>query len=336
MDQFTLVIVIIAVALVFDFVNGAHDAANSIATVVSTGVLPMTVAVIAAGLVNYIGGVFFGTSVAMTISKDILQPHASTLVVILAALVGAIAWNVITWLGGIPSSSSHALMGGLMGAGYAGFDTDGVKWLGLGKIVLSLILSPLLGMFFGILIMAAVLWVTIPFKAGKLEGKFRFLQIASALSMAAGHGANDAQKTMGIITMALLSAGYIAPVNGKIAIPFWVINLCSAVIALGTFAGGKKMIGTVGRKIYHMKPFEGFAAEFTAATVIFLFSRVGLPVSTTHVITGAILGVGSSKSISLVGWGVTGTILLTWCSTILASGFVSGLSYLALKQIFGA
>lgn len=315
----TLVITVIIFALIFDFINGFHDTANAIATVVSTGVLPLRTAIMLAAVLNFIGALT-GTAVASTIGKGIITPDTITLVVVLAALIGAIFWNLFTWYFGIPSSSSHAMVGGLLGAGIAHSGVASIQSAGMVKILLSLVISPLVGMLIAFSLMVALLWAFRRAAPIAVSGLFRKLQMVSAGFMALSHGSNDAQKTMGVITMALVAYGSVQMTGSKLLVPTWVVLASAAAMGLGTAAGGVRIIKTLGTKIIDLKPVHGFAAETAAAGVIFTASHFGLPVSTTHCISGAILGVGASQSVSAVRWGITVRILWAWVLTIPISG----------------
>lgn len=330
----TLVITVILVALIFDFINGFHDTANAIATVVSTGVLPLRTAIVLAALLNFIGALT-GTAVASTIGKGILSPDSITLVVVLVALLGAIFWNLFTWHFGIPSSSSHAMVGGLIGAGFAHAGTASVQGAGLMKVFLSLVISPLVGMFVAFWMMILLFWAFRRAAPVAVSSLFRRLQMLSAGFMALSHGSNDAQKTMGVITMALVAYGSVTMTGSKLVVPTWVVLCSAAAMGLGTAAGGVRIIKTLGTKIIDLKPVHGFAAETAAATVIFTASHFGLPVSTTHCISGSILGVGASKSVSAVRWGITVRILYAWVLTIPISALVAFLLYWPLTLITG-
>ena len=326
-----LLIVIILVALVFDFTNGAHDCANAIATVVSTKVLSPRTAVMMAALLNLVGA-FLGTKVATTLGSGIVNPDmvASCQPLVLAALMGAIAWNLITWYFGIPSSSSHALIGGLMGAAvaFAGLDTlNGLTIVE--KILLPLVLSPLAGFVVGFLFMLLIAIFFGRFPRNRLTRAFTRLQILSAAFMATSHGLNDAQKTMGVITLALFIFNEI----DTIAVPLWVKCLCALAMACGTALGGWKIVKTMGHKIFRLEPVHGFATETSAALVITGASLFGAPISTTHTITACIFGVGSTKRLSAVRWGVAGNLVIAWILTIPASGLIACLSFLLRDQI---
>jgi PiT family inorganic phosphate transporter len=330
-----LVIAVVLVALIFDFINGFHDTANAIATVVSTGVLPLRTAIYLAALLNF-GGAFMGTAVASTIGKGIITADTITLVVVFAALVGAIFWNLFTWYYGIPSSSSHAMVGGLIGAGLAHSGLTSIQGQGLTKIVLSLVFSPLLGMLVAFCFMILLYWLFRRAAPVGVAPLFRRLQMVSAGFMALSHGSNDAQKTMGVITMSLVAAGYMAmPETGKLSVPTWVVFASATAMGLGTAAGGVRIIKTLGTKIIDLKPIHGFAAETAAASVIFTASHYGLPVSTTHCISGSILGVGASQSVSAVRWGITTRILWAWVLTIPISALSAYLMYWPASWLTG-
>lgn len=331
-----LVIAVVIVALIFDFINGFHDTANAIATVVSTGVLPLRTAICLAAFLNFVGA-FLGTAVASTIGKGIITADTITLVVVFAALVGAIFWNLFTWYYGIPSSSSHAMVGGLIGAGLAHSGLTSIQGQGLTKIVLSLVISPLLGMLVAFSLMILLYWIFRRAAPVGVAPLFRRLQMLSAGFMALSHGSNDAQKTMGVITMSLVAAGYmVMPETGKLSVPTWVVLASAAAMGLGTAAGGVRIIKTLGTKIIDLKPIHGFAAETAAASVIFTASHYGLPVSTTHCISGSILGVGASQSVSAVRWGITTRILWAWVLTIPISALSAYLMYWPASWLTGS
>jgi PiT family inorganic phosphate transporter len=329
----SLLIAVVVTALIFDFINGFHDAANAIATVVSTGVLPIRTAVMLAGLFNFVGAIT-GTAVAKTIASGFADAADVTQGVVLAALFGGIVWNLITWWRGLPSSSSHALIGGLLGAvvGHAG--VSAFNWSALvSKVIVPLVASPLLGFVFAFFFMVALVWAVRRMRAPFVHRTSRRLQLVSACSMAFSHGSNDAQKAMGIITLALVAfvaAGHEgAPAwmlpQGEGHVPSWVVFACALAIGLGTMAGGKRIIKTMGSKIIKITPLQGFAAETGGALTILAASRLGVPVSTTHVISACIMGVGSSKRVSAVRWGVAGNILVAWVLTIpMAAAFAFG------------
>jgi len=323
---FVILVLVVVTALAFDYINGFHDTANAIATVVSTGVLPIRTAVLLAALLNFVGALG-GTAVANTIATKVLDANGITQVVVLSALLGAICWNLITWYFGIPSSSSHALIGGLIGAGAAHGGFSVIKAKGVEEIVKALVVSPLFGFFTAFTVMILIFWVCRRGRPNKLNRYFRRLQMVSACGMAVSHGSNDAQKTMGIITMALVSYGAVTPENNSFPVPLWVVLSCATAMALGTAAGGIRIIKTMGTKIIDLKPIHGFAAETAAAATILSASAMGLPVSTTHVISGCIMGVGASQRVSAVRWGVTTRILWAWVLTIPISASVAFLVY---------
>ncbi len=325
LSTFTLLVIVIAVALIFDFINGFHDTANAIATVVGTGVLDLRVAIWMAAFFNLFGA-FLGTAVASTIGKGLVDPSVVNLHIVLTGLLGAIAWNLLTWWAGIPSSSSHALVGGLIGAAVTSSGWKSIQQEGVIKIVKSLIISPIIGMLLGAILMIALTWLCGRWDPAKCTRAFRGLQIFSAGSMALSHGSNDAQKTMGIITMCLVFAGYAGKgPEGSFDIPIWVVLSSALAMFLGTAAGGKRIIKTMSKRIVELKPVHGFAAETSAAGTIFVASAMGLPVSTTHVISGAIAGVGSVKNLYGVKWGVSRRIVTAWILTIPASALVAGI-----------
>jgi len=325
------VIFIIAVALVFDFLNGFHDAANSISTVVSTRVLSPRFAVIWAAFFNFVAAFFFEVSVAKTIGTGIIQPDIVEDHLIFAALCGAIIWNIITWYYGLPSSSSHALIGGLIGAGIAKGGIYVLVFFGILKTTLFIFLSPTIGLALGFVFMTIVLNLNRNSNVAQANWWFRKLQLFSAAVYSLGHGLNDAQKTMGIITIVLYSHGFIGPI---FHVPLWVILLCHAFIALGTMAGGWRIVKTMGQKITKLRPMGGFCAETAAAGSIIGASYAGIPVSTTHTITGAIMGVGSTHRLTAVRWGVARSILWAWILTIPMSALFAGSTYLILQSFY--
>ena len=331
-DVPVLLALIVLVALVFDFTNGAHDCANAIATVVSTKVVTPRFAVAAAAALN-LGGALLGTEVAKTLGGGIVLPEVvqGSHVLVLAALVGAIAWNCITWYFGIPSSSSHALIGGLIGAavGQGGLATLNMGGI-VNKVLLPLVLSPLSGVAAGFLIMWLIYWICARIARGKVNAAFRRLQLLSAGFMATSHGLNDAQKTMGIVTLALLIFGKVDSVE----VPLWVKLSCALAMALGTAVGGWKIVKTMGHRIFKLEPVHGFAAEGAASLVISGASMLGAPVSTTHTISACIFGVGSSKRLSAVRWGVAGQLVTAWVLTLPASALVGFISYWLLHFIW--
>ncbi|MDF2568449.1 MAG: Phosphate transporter family protein [Sporomusa sp.] len=323
MPDLTLVYVVVFFALAFDYINGFHDTANAIATSVSTRALQPQHAVILAATLNF-AGALYSTGVAKTIGGDLVK--AASLInqpVIISALFGAIVWNLITWWLGIPSSSSHALVGGVLGAVIVGAGVDAINLAGVEKIVLSLVISPLLAMGGGYIIMIAMMWIFGRQEPGKLNAKFKKLQLLSASMMSFSHGSNDAQKAMGIITLALLSSGHIPTLE----VPLWVKLSCALAMGLGTAAGGWKIIKTMGGKIFKLEPISGFAADLNSSLVIFAATNLHLPVSTTHVVSGSIMGVGSAKRVSAVRWGVAKQMLFAWVLTIPFSAITSALMY---------
>jgi PiT family inorganic phosphate transporter len=327
-----LLFTVLALAVAFDYINGFHDTANAIATSVSTRALRPDHAIIMSATANFVGALS-GTAVATTISSGIAStPDGSAgQIIVAAALVGGITWNLITWRLGIPSSSSHALIGGLIGAVVAASGTGALKVDGImGKVVFPLVSSPILGVVIGFGLMVLLLNVFKGMHPRKLNDRFRRLQVVSAGFMAFSHGSNDAQKTMGIMTLALVAGG-ILPHDAKI--PLWVILLAASAISLGTTAGGWRIIKTMGQRVVKLDPVHGFAAETTAATIILGASHFGMPVSTTHVISAAIMGVGSSDRFSAVRWGVAGNIVIAWILTIPASGFVAWLAWELLSRV---
>jgi PiT family inorganic phosphate transporter len=325
-----ILIALIAIALAFDFLNGLHDAANSIATVVSTEVLSPPMAVVWAAFFNFIAFLFFGLHVAETIGKGIVDPAIVDPAVVFAALIGAITWNVITWAAGIPSSSSHALIGGLLGAGIAKGGTAVVVASGVIKTSVAIFASPLVGMAVAVLIVVLTSWLFKPVAARTADTVFRRLQLVSAAAYSLGHGANDAQKTMGIIAVLLFSAGYL---HGDFYVPLWVVLSAQAAMALGTLMGGWRIVHTMGSKITRLSPHQGFAAETAGSIMLFSATSLGIPVSTTHTITGCIMGVGAARRESAVRWGVAGNILIAWIVTLPAAAAVAALSYFAVAAI---
>jgi len=328
---FEILVFLVVLALAFDFMNGFHDAANSIATIVSTGVLRPQFAVAWAAFFNFIAFLFFGLHVAGTIGKGVVEPHIVDHIVVFGALVGAIVWNIVTWYYGIPSSSSHALIGALAGAAVAKGGVDALISTGFGKIVAAIVLSPLLGFVLGILLMIVVAWICRRTTPHRVDRWFRRLQLVSASLYSLGHGGNDAQKTMGIIWMLLLAAGSLK--QGE-SLPFWVVISCQAAMGLGTLFGGWRIVKTMGQKITKLKPVGGFCAETGGAITLFLATGLGVPVSTTHTITGAIVGVGSSQKLSAVRWGVAGGIVWAWVLTIPCSAFISACAWYIGEQFF--
>jgi PiT family inorganic phosphate transporter len=327
-----VVILLVALALLFDFMNGFHDAANSIATVVSTGVLKPTQAVVFAAFFNVVAVFIFHLSVAATVGKGIVQPGVVDTHVIFGALVGAIAWNIITWIYGIPSSSSHALIGGIVGSVIAKAGAGALIAGGIWKTVAFIFVSPVLGYLLGSLMMVLVAWICRRTSPLKVDRWFRRLQLLSAGAYSLGHGGNDAQKTIGIIWLLLIATGYSNP--GDAAPPTWTIVCCYMAIGLGTMFGGWRIVKTMGQKITKLKPVGGFCAESGGALTLFLATYLGVPVSTTHTITGAIVGVGSTQRASAVRWGVAGNIVWAWVLTIPASAFVASIAYWVSLQLY--
>jgi PiT family inorganic phosphate transporter len=330
-DFTVLLLVVVVAAVAFDYINGFHDTANAIATSVSTRALRPDHAILMSATANFVGALS-GTAVAKTIASGIANTPAGDAgqVIVVAALLGAITWNLITWRLGIPSSSSHALIGGLIGAVIAASGVEALKPEGIrDKVLIPLVTSPVLGVVIGFALMVVLLNVFRRMHPRKLNDRFRRLQVVSAAYMAFSHGSNDAQKTMGIITLALVAGGVIP----EPVVPFWVIILAASAISLGTAAGGWRIIKTMGQKVVKLDPVHGFAAETTAATIILGASTFGMPVSTTHVISSAIIGVGSSDRFSAVRWGVAGNILIAWVLTIPASGAVAWLAWEILSRV---
>jgi PiT family inorganic phosphate transporter len=324
MLPFYLLVALIAVALLFDFLNGLHDAANSIATVVSTRVLKPHWAVAWAAFFNFIAFLVFGLHVANTIGSNIIDPDIVDASVVFAALAGAIAWNVITWVLGIPSSSSHALIGGLIGAGLAkaGFST--IEWAGVSKTVVAIVGSPALGLVLAMALVLVVAWTSLRLSPLGVDKRYRKLQLVSAALYSLGHGGNDAQKTMGIIAVLLYSQGLL---GGEFHIPLWVVLACQAAMALGTLAGGWRIVHTMGSKITRLTPAQGFCAETGGAITLFGATALGIPVSTTHTITGAIVGVGASRRLSAVRWNVASNIVVAWVVTLPAAALIAAFAY---------
>lgn len=323
----TLIIITILLALLFDFLNGFHDAANSIATIVSTHVLKPHWAVIWAAFFNFIAFLFFGLHVANTIGTGLVNPAIITTPMVLASLGGAVIWNIFTWYFGLPSSSSHALIGGLLGAGIAKAGFAPLEVTGILKVLFAIVFSPLLGFVFALLLMFVIVHCFFNVTPRRIDGWFRHLQFISSALVSLGHGANDAQKTMGIIAILLFSAGLLGE---HFYIPVWVIVTCNLVMALGTFFGGWRIVKTMGMKITKLKPVSGFCAETASAVTMFLATALGIPVSTTHTITGAIVGVGSLQGYSAVRWGVARNIVWAWIFTIPAAAAISAGVWYAL------
>jgi len=331
-DLTLLLLAVLGLAVLFDYINGFHDTANAIATSVSTRALRPEHAILMSATANFVGALT-GTAVAKTISSGLADTPAGAdgQTIVAAALVGAIVWNLVTWRLGIPSSSSHALIGGLLGAVIASIGAQAIKIDGvIGKVIVPLVLSPILGIAIGFAAMVVILNVFRRANPRRINERFRRLQIVSAAFMAFSHGSNDAQKTMGIMTLALIAAGAL-PADASI--PLWVIVLAASAISLGTAAGGWRIIRTMGQRVVKLDPVHGFAAETTAASIILTASHFGMPVSTTHVISSAIIGVGSSDRLSAVRWGVAGNIVIAWILTIPASAAVAAVAYLVLSPI---
>jgi PiT family inorganic phosphate transporter len=320
----TLIAFVVLVALIFDFINGFHDAANSIATVVSTRVLTPLQAVVWAAFFNFVAAFGFGVQVAKTVGKGVVESAVVDQWVILAGLIGAIAWDIITWYWGLPTSSSHALIGGFAGAAVAKAGFGSLIPAGLIKIGVFMVMAPLIGMTVGFALMLATVWTFRAATPGRVDWLFRRLQLLSAAAYSLGHGTNDAQKTMGIIAVLLFSAGYLGP---EFYVPFWVIMAAHAAIGLGTLSGGWRIVKTMGMRITKLRPVGGFSAETAGALTLLGTAVAGIPVSTTHTITGAIMGVGSLQRFSAVRWGVAGRIIWAWIITIPASAVVAAITW---------
>jgi PiT family inorganic phosphate transporter len=326
---FSSIGIIIVVALVFDYINGFHDAANSIATVVSTRVLSPVQAVMMAAFFNFIAIAVFGTTVAKTVGSGMVDLHVVTSAVILAGLMGAIAWNLITWYFGLPTSSSHALFGGYGGAAVAKAGFSSIIVAGWTKMIIFIVVAPLIGMSVGLMVMTSIYWLFRDTTPARVDRWFRRMQLLSAAAFSLMHGANDAQKTMGIITGALITGGYLTTFE----VPFWVEVASYTAIGLGTLSGGWRIIKTMGTKITKLRPEGGFAAETGAAVAIFTATQLGIGISTTHTITGAIVGVGATRRLSAVRWGVAGQIVWAWLLTIPASATIGALVYFAIALV---
>lgn len=329
-SSLTLVIVTIGLALFFDFLNGFHDAANSIAAMVSTRLLKPHWAVMWAAFFNFVAFLFFGVHVATTIGTGLVDPNVITIHVILAALLGAIFWNIFTWYYGLPSSSSHALIGGLLGASIAHAGFSPLKWLGICKVLAAIVISPLLGMLMAMILMVATARLFFYCTPNKVEGWFHKLQFISSAFISLGHGSNDAQKTMGIIAILLYSSNLL---GDHFYVPFWVVIVCNFVIALGTVFGGWRIVKTMGMRITKLRPASGFCSDTASAITLALATSLGIPVSTTHTVTGAIIGVGSLNGFSAVRWGVAKNIVWAWMLTIPAAGSVAALVW-GVTQLF--
>jgi PiT family inorganic phosphate transporter len=326
----TFLYIVVALVIIFDFINGFHDSANSIATVVSTKVLSPFAAVCMAAFFNFIAFLIFPLKVATTMGKGVINPDVINLTVIASALVAAIAWNLATWWLGLPSSSSHTLVGGLVGAAVASSGWGSVVYSGVIKIIIFIVVAPLLGMIMSFIISAIVIFLARNHSPSGIDKHFRRLQLLSAAAFSLGHGGNDAQKSMGIIWVALIVTGFATKTD---AIALWIVLSCQGAIALGTLLGGWRIVKTMGQKITKLKPFEGFCAETAGALTLFGATHFGIPVSTTHVITGAIIGAGARKGVSAVKWGVTTKIFWAWLLTIPVSAVVGSLMYYLLKWI---
>jgi PiT family inorganic phosphate transporter len=322
---------LIAVALFFDFLNGLHDAANSIATIVSTRVLRPQYAVFWAAFFNFIAFLFFGLHVARTLGTGIVDAGIVDPLVIFAALTGAIIWNILTWIFGIPSSSSHALVGGRVGAGVAKAGSGAIVWSGLLKTTAAIVLSPALGFFLALMLILAVSWISLRQTPFAVDNAFRHLQFISASLYSLGHGGNDAQKTMGIIAVLLFSQGHL---GHEFYVPLWVVLSCQSAMALGTLFGGWRIVHTMGSKITRLNPMQGFCAEAGGAITLFLATWLGVPVSTTHTITGAIVGVGAARRVSAVRWGIAGNIVIAWIVTLPATAAIAALCHTAIALAF--
>jgi PiT family inorganic phosphate transporter len=328
------VIFIIAIALFFDYTNGFHDAANSIATVVSTRVLSPRIAVVWAATFNFLAFLIFGTHVADTVGKTV-RPESGIVspAVVFAGLAGAIAWNLITWWLGLPTSSSHALIGGFGGAGLAKAGTHVLNSESIRRTVIFIFISPVFGFIAAFIVMLTLLWVFRRSNPGRVDSWFRRLQLASAAAYSLGHGGNDAQKTMGIISALLVGTGYLVKTGDNLPIPIWIVLMAHAAIAAGTLAGGWRIVNTLGTKITKLKPVGGFSAETAAAGSLFLATHLGIPVSTTHTITGAIVGVGSTGRLSAVRWGIAGRIVWAWILTIPAAALIAAATYRVIALV---
>jgi PiT family inorganic phosphate transporter len=331
LDSSTLLLfALIGVALVFDFLNGLHDAANSIATIVSTRVLPARYAVIWAAFFNFVAFTVFGLHVAQTVGKGIIQPGIVSDAVIFGALGGAITWNVVTWIAGIPSSSSHALIGGLLGAGVAKAGLKPVVWDGVVKTALGIVVSPAMGFLLALVLVLMVSWLFVKSTPGVADKTFRKLQFVSASLYSLGHGGNDAQKTMGIIAVLLYAHGQL---QGAFHVPLWVVLSCQGAMALGTLFGGWRIVHTMGSRITRLTPQQGFCAETGGAITLFLATYIGVPVSTTHTITGAIVGVGAARRVSAVRWNVATGIVWAWVITMPVAGALGAAFYFLARGV---
>ncbi len=328
-NELIVVIIVVATALLFDFTNGFHDTANVVATSISTRAMAPRIAVGYASALNFVGA-FISLAVAATVAKDVVDPHAVGLLALFGGLVGAIAWNLVTWYFGLPSSSSHALIGGLVGAGLASATT--VRWNQVvDKVVIPMIISPVVGFLLAYLLMLAILWAFRRSNPHRVLRRFRYSQIVSASAMALGHGLQDAQKTMGVVVLALIAGGYH---DSSSSIPVWVVVGAAAAISLGTYAGGWRIMRTLGRRIIELDPARGFAAETTAALVLYVTAFVfAAPISTTHTITSSIMGVGATRRLSAVRWGVARNIVAAWILTILMAALVAAACYAVARPL---
>ena len=326
----TLLIALVVVALIFDFLNGLHDAANSIATVVSTRVLSPHMAVLWAAFFNFIAFLFFGLHVAQTIGTGLISAETVDWRVVFGALMGAITWNLVTWWGGIPSSSSHALIGGLIGAGTAKGGISAIVWSGVLKTVGAIAFSPLIGFMLALLLVLTVSWSFVRSTPFAVDKTFRVLQLGSAALYSLGHGGNDAQKTMGLIAGLLYAEGHL---GSEFYVPLWVVLSCQTAMALGTYLGGWRIVRTMGSRITRLNPMQGFCAETGGAATLFLATWLGIPVSTTHTITGAIIGVGAARKVSAVRWSIAGSIVIAWIITLPAAALIGALFYVCVSGI---
>lgn len=326
----TFIIITILLAFIFDFLNGFHDAANSIATIVSTRVLSPYYAVIWAAFFNFIAFIFFGLSVAQMIGTGLIDPSIITTSLLFASLLGAIFWNLFTWYFGLPSSSSHALIGGLLGAAIAKSGFLSLQLYGIGKVIAAIVISPLIGFLLALIFMFSIAHFFFDAAPRRIDHVFRKLQFLSSAMISLGHGSNDAQKTMGIIAILLFSSGHL---HGAFYVPLWVIISCNLIMALGTLFGGFRIVKTMGMKITKLKPVHGFCAETAGALTLFLATHFGIPISTTHTITGSIVGVGSLQTLSAVRWGIARNIVYAWILTIPASGIAAYVAYQIIANI---
>ncbi|HSA60048.1 MAG TPA: inorganic phosphate transporter [bacterium] len=331
-DPHSLAVVafVVLVALAFDFINGFHDAANSVATIVSTRVLSPRWAVVWAAFFNFVALFVFNVHVATTIGKGTVDPAVMSVATVFAALLGAIIWDLLTWWWGLPTSSSHALVGGFVGAAVTKAGFGSLVTSGLYKILVFIVVSPVMGLILGFIIMTIIIWLFRDSSPSRVDKHFRKLQLVSASLYSLGHGGNDAQKTMGIIAVLLFSTGHL---GAAFYVPVWVIVCCHAAIAAGTMFGGWRIVKTMGMKLTKLQPVGGFAAETAAASTLFLATFMGIPVSTTHTITGSIMGVGATRRLSAVRWGIVNRIIAAWIFTIPASAAIASLAYLAIKAI---